>query len=96
MPWQRKLRANSARPSSSVVSIPPSPVVITLVGKNENDPAVPRLPAGRPSSRAPWAWAASSSRGRPRSAQKAAISAASGTTRPPTWTTTTARVRAPT
>ena len=54
----------SATASSSVVTIPPSPVVAFFVAYSEKQP-IPKDPTGRPSWVAPWACAASSTRATP-------------------------------
>ena len=55
IPWLRSSR--TPRPSSSLSTdtMPPSPLVMFLVGYRLNMPKVPKVPTGRPSSAAPWA-----------------------------------------
>ena len=44
MPWFRRMRSCRSRPSSFVVTTPPSPVVRTFVGKNAKGETVNRTP----------------------------------------------------
>ena len=72
MPCERRSLIRSAIASSSVTTAPPSPTARFLFEKNENAPAAPKVPTWRPCSCTPMAWAASSSRTRPRSAASVA------------------------
>src|SRR4051794_16309827 len=84
-------RIRSAHPSSAVVTMPPSPVVMTLRGWNENATSPPLPPIGVPRCSAPSAHAASSTTSMPRGSQSAWMASRSAGT--PAWcTTSTARV----
>ena len=92
-PWKRRSRTRSARSALPETTMPASPKAGKfLVGKNENVARSPKLPALRPSSVAPNAWAASSITARPwrlATSRRPGISAGP----PNTCTATMARVR---
>ena len=53
-PWKRSSRTRSARSALPETTMPASPIAGKfLVGKNENVPRSPKLPAPRPSTHAP-------------------------------------------
>ncbi len=80
------MRACCSRSCDGVRIIPPSPQVITLVGKKENPAACPNAPGGWPCRLEPCAWAASSTRATPAAAHIRLRSAAAGVMRPPMCT----------
>ena len=92
-PWNRSMRTRSATSRSRSRTIPASPIAGRfLLGKNENVAASPNVPTGRPSQRAPYAWAASSISASP---CRSAISRSAGRSAgwPQRCTATIARVR---
>ena len=91
IPWLRSRRTDAASSASLVVTAPPSPVVTTLRGWNERQPAAPSPPHGIPRHFAPSAPAASSSSST--SGGTALCSASQSSGRPKRWTASTAFVR---
>ncbi len=92
MPWKRSSRIFRSRVSSSRVTIPPSPVVMFLIGWNEKIAGQPNPPAWVPRHTVPMAWAASSITATPflrATSSRGAISAGA----PAKWTGITAFVR---
>ena len=74
-------------------SIPPSPVEIVFVAANDQIPASPHDPAGRPWNEAPCECAQSSIKKMPSERQNAAIRSTSKAMWPPMWTRKAARGR---
>ena len=91
IPWWRKRRTEAASSPSPVVTAPPSPVVTTLRGWKERQPAAPSPPHGIPRHFAPSAPAASSSS--TTSGGTALCRASQSRGRPKRWTARTAFVR---
>ena len=92
IPCSRSRRSRAARSASSVVSMPPSPVVTILRGWKDQAASSAPWPTGLPPTVAPMAQAASSTRARSQSAQAARRASTSAGT-PPWCTSSTARVR---
>lgn len=91
MPCSRSRRSRSAHCASSVVSMPPSPVVITLRGWKDQAASRAPWPTDLPPTVAPMPQAASSTRARSQSAHTARSACTSAGT-PPWWTAITALV----